>query len=1005
MPPETGSWIFRNAPSSRSTIARSTNSSRREPIATGGSAAAAATHDVARIATAFHEKGDAEAGWTAAVQVARLAWQYPTLDWSNHLHAVVSNPGGLGDGTDLRCRRREFGVLMADGKVPSDLLRFYDLVYDVIPGNQALADSIGRFVPWVKSPEDVVELIDVHLVQQQAKQVLRYQLLFDNDPTWIAIPAAVLADNTVTEPWMNWLFSKAYIYPNRPVGLEEILISGNDRTGIGYIGSFFYGLGEQAMKAANLLQEYVRADGLAKFDLTDPRRYPKVHDAARFPLECRLAGWHFPRIGDVAGPDKVAAYRFESILEAAPLAWKWTREPRFAYILKHYVGRTGENDAAWAEIETAAAKVGRAPWLDLPSRDVPNWFAALETGHEHDDYRFRASAMVRMGLGHGHQHDDTLDLQITSMGLPATIDAGQRPGYGTPSDGNTKVHNLVHVDNARWSGQSWTKTLTDAAGARYLHAAATPPKSHPLVRSYDRQVALVDGEPGVGSRKLAAAEFLPTARLDAGVTPPTAYVFDVVRVAGGKIHTHCFHGPLEDELTTNLAAPKPYEELGADEQDYVSSCSRDPIPGYPMTPLRFGGTAPAMLQATWRMIDKSVGSAIGEAGLTADHVEGSPRKYTRLHLFGQEGASVISGWYFCKKWNYGFNNLYTQRRGDDLESVFPAVIEPYAGTPFIKGGRQLAIEGNESDARRAVAVELSLTSGRTDLLFADLRPGTKRAIEGGAAAAGEFAFVSRDARGLRQATLTGGTLLEADGVRIRPAAPDRSGTVTAVDYAARTLSIRGGNTPWPAGRRLAGRTFEIGLPGRMTAYTLQSVADGGDAATLTVTQGAQLYLSAVRTADPAARQIVCAIALPMKDGAVVPGLDKNLVASDEDGSRFWRATYLGRVDDTGIAAFELDQSFSDEDFRPGRRLRLWEYGVGDTVRQSTTCSLCRLDDGVYEWTGDVDAEVSLPASRIESSLDGAAWTPLAGTAGGGLLEFRVQAADTDLSGRLLLRVK
>jgi hypothetical protein len=161
----------------------------------------------------------------------------------------------------------------------------------------------------------------------------------------------------------------------------------------------------------------------------------------------------------------------------------------------------------------------------------------------------------------------------------------------------------------------------------------------------------------------------------------------------------------------------------------------------------------------------------------------------------------------------------------------------------------------------------------------------------------------------------------------------------------------------------------------------------------------------VRRSDPSTRRVVCAIALPMKDGAVVPGLDRNLVASDEDANRFWRATYRGRVDDTGIAAFELDRSFTEEDFGAGRRLRLWEYGVGDAVRQSTTCSVRRVGKGVYEWTGDVDAEVALTGSRIESSLDGTTWKPLEGKASGRMLEIRIDAADTDPSGRMLLRAR
>ena len=47
------------------------------------------------------------------------------------------------------------------------------------------------------------------------------------------------------------------------------------------------------------------------------------------------------------------------------------------------------------------------------------------------------------------------------------------------------------------------------------------------------------------------------------------------------------------------------------------------------------------------------------------------------------------------------------------------------------------------------------------------------------------------------------------------------------------------------------------------------------------------------------------------------------------------------------------------DLDPAHSLRLWEYGVGDTVRQSTFVNLRRVAAGEYELTGDVDVEVTL----------------------------------------------
>jgi len=79
----------------------------------------------------------------------------------------------------------------------------------------------------------------------------------------------------------------------------------------------------------------------------------------------------------------------------------------------------------------------------------------------------------------------------------------------------------------------------------------------------------------------------------------------------------------------------------------------------------------------------------------------SPPKFTRLHLLGQKGAPVYTDWCLCKQWKYGFTNLYTSRQAEgNAESVFPAVIEPYVGEPFVTSVGLLNIEGNDADVAR-----------------------------------------------------------------------------------------------------------------------------------------------------------------------------------------------------------------------------------------------------------------------------------------------------------------
>ena len=121
---------------------------------------------------------------------------------------------------------------------------------------------------------------------------------------------------------------------------------------------------------------------------------------------------------------------------------------------------------------------------------------------------------------------------------------------------------------------------------------------------------------------------------------------------------------------------------------------------------------------------------------------------------------------------------------------------------------------------------------------------------------------------------------------------------------------------------------------------------------------------------------------------MVEQLDHNRsgwVASNDAGTTFWRATYLGQ------GRFQLDgPPVREEAFGPEGVLRLWEYGVGDTARQSTSVSLRRIEPGVFELEADVALSVSLPGRTLRVWCDGT-WQPLPGTGvAGGWVTARIE---------------
>ncbi|MCL4201898.1 MAG: hypothetical protein KJ000_05345 [Pirellulaceae bacterium] len=922
---------------------------------------------VGRSLQSYKQRGNPDDAHDAAIALVRYALDFPTFDDSESLSSTVSDPGPFG--RDASCRRRftEANFLPHYPMYVRPIMFQYDELFEAIRDNRQLADSVGRFVPWVKTPDDVIRLIDIYLVQTVAKRIMRYH--YHTDVVDLANLAAVVGNREATDPWMEWLFSRTFIYPLPVAGVGDVMISGCTREGTEVVGSTFYAQEEGALRVADSLGLYLRAGGNPQYDLSDSARYPKPAAHAFWRLDNVVAGGDFLRIGDVCGPDKAPGHTLRD-LSFARAGWEWTQDPQFAFVIKHYLGRGDESDADWTAIEQAAASQRRAPWLDRASRVMPMWAGVLEAGLQHDDYRFRRAAYLRLGFGMGHHHFDSLDLQIVAHGLPMTIDGGQRPGYSTPGDRTTRVHNVVQVDDHPAYRHSWATALADHNGARYLAAECDPP---PGIDLWRRQIALIDAGQDGDSQPLTPTQQMPGAALPVAKTTPDSYVFDVVRIGGGHQHTYNFHGPLNDDFTWNATDTGPPKE-GFEEAEYLSRFSR-------MPEQNMVGQAPAEFQATWRMARELDGIGRGEKEMLGVNFDPqSPPKFLRLHLLGVDGARALRGEFVCQQWKYHFTNLSVAlpRAETPTPRVLTALIEPYAGQAFLSGQRQLAVQPNEADARRAVAVEVKTAAGHTDVCFADGRPDQMRSIQdAGLKVAGEFAYYSVDDRGLRQATLTGGRSLVSPLVRIETEADQRRSVVTRVDYLQRQMWVE---PSWPA--RSTTGFVETGIPGHWTSYTITGVVDDGDASRLSLLRGGDYFRSPIEHVD-ADSATVTATLRPL-----VESIDHHRagwVASDDAARVFARAEYLG------AGRFRLEGDLTDH-LAEGDILRLWEYGVGDTVRQSTTVSLRRTGD-TWELNTDVAVRLSLPVAAVQVSRDGASWSNAGSTSPEGWTTVAIEPAD------------
>jgi hypothetical protein len=885
--------------------------------------------------------GDEELARDGAVALVAFAYNFPAMDNGQNVASFLKTPSFKE--RDTRFRQRHTYYLT--GHYPDYLepTIAYDRLFPYIKGNEDLAKSINRFIPWVKNSQDVIMLLDTYLVQTTAKRILRYQY-HSGGSARICTPAAVLGDSEVCDPWMKWLFAKAFAYPLALSGIDDVMVAAHDRLGAQYIGSHYYARGEGAFLITSQLELYRKVSGTTAFDLSNPAQYQQPLASTYWDIDTVIGGRDIMRIGDVTGPEKYPGQVINTSLlgEKPRLGWEWSKDPKFAWVIKYLQGRKRQSDGQWQEIEKAASTVARAPWLDNRSRAIANWAGVLESGLKHDDFRFRRAVYVRAGLGSGHSHADTLDLQFFAHGLSFTPDDGQRSGYTKPNSRFSRIHNVVEVDGGKNSSEyglesyGWVRALTDAPDAPYMRTEAY----HPQSPTFYRQTALLTLDEGVGSVPLPPEKQNYAAELPKGVKTANGYVFDVFRVGGGSMHTYSFHGPVYDEFNWNIQYPKPVEHLAQPTANTDTEAAYLSIFSDSKT-TKEAGDAPATFQATWRYFrGEKMGSEQTQLGKQYD--ERQPPACTRLTLLGTQGMRALRADIRCNQLRYDMANVMIQKKGKSLSSAFPAIIEAYRGTPSIKSSTLLTLPDNEDDALRAVAVRVETIDGRNDLCFADGRPEKTRTVESGKIA-GEFAYVSSDAKGLRQASISGGSLLEAQGITIKPARSSYTAKVTRVDYPGRSIWI---DTPWPA--VIVGQPFEIGNKLRKSPYTAKAVTPEGSGTRLDLIDGALTYRSTITNVVPEKQRVD-----GLLESVAFNSSRGGFTLTNDDATKAWKVTGIDSND------FTVDGPVDARDFEPSKSFRLWEYGVGDELALTTFVDVRRLDDGTYEARGNVDVEITV----------------------------------------------
>jgi hypothetical protein len=219
---------------------------------------------VCDAADLYEKSADPATGLDGAVLLCALAEKFPAIDY---LAQGVGKLTNLTGGNAPFNFSQSYGKSVYYGWAGMDMVRLaraYDKLFDAINGNQALADYVHTRIPWVHTPQDVIQLIDTNLMQAGMDQCNRYEIDGDDLPKAI-IPLVEGVNPTSDQMLQTGLFKRICMDLTYRGGVDDQAFCTYNRDGVHYVGSVGY-LSNDLAAIADVLHRYHLAGGEARFD-------------------------------------------------------------------------------------------------------------------------------------------------------------------------------------------------------------------------------------------------------------------------------------------------------------------------------------------------------------------------------------------------------------------------------------------------------------------------------------------------------------------------------------------------------------------------------------------------------------------------------------------------------------------------------------------------------------------------------------------------------------------
>ena len=701
----------------------------------------------------------------AAILLDRYADVYPSIDYS----FVAKQKGwGISDGGS---RKGMIAGCIWETALADKLAWTYDVIYEQLLEDQELvafcAKMREKYPGLADKPTNqaIARHIEDNLITLFCEAVIDENIKGNvgSHQRSMAMAAIALDRPDKTEAYLDWLF-RPHTGKESGGQIAEILTDLVCRDGPSWEAAIGYSLSPRVLYVvADLLQSY---QAYTKCDMY--RDYPQMKQLFLATRAYRCLNQVNPMIGDAGNyqtwsdarqrlPMLISGFRAYGSEDLAHEMWHSAR-----YDIENIRAQRGSVDFGRGEIadifrsdEERTALTDRLatlkPELPIRLRSVNNGgygLAILQTDNP-DNGR---CVYLWYGRTGGHSHQDRLNFGIFAKHMVMNPDLGYPEFTGNwPKrfawTSHAASHNTVLVNDrtqtCNWGGKTELFIGGDLARVAIVDS---PPNNRyfpgePLpvyvgVRTYKRAVSLID------------------------ISDDDSYVVDVFWVRGGTNHRMVSNGAGRQVTCQNIQLTRQAAGTfaGPDIQFAVK----------PATPEKYG----APYNPDEQCLAFSYLRDVERGNATADscwidwdlvHPNGTMEEgrdpHLRMHCLSPVDEIAIATGEPPHKVHQDdyLRHVVRSRLGEDIESQFVTVLEPYEPEPFIASTKPLKLDAHDGEGS-AAAVQVDLKDGRSDIIIIAEEPCHVEA--GGLKLDGQMGFIRlRDGK-VEAAKLVRGTKLE-----------------------------------------------------------------------------------------------------------------------------------------------------------------------------------------------------------------------------------------------------